>query len=46
MSFFPHVLHVIDSLAPGGAERMAVEIANACNLRSRRALFTRKGKLA
>lgn len=25
----PHILHVIDSLNPGGAERMAVEIANA-----------------
>jgi glycosyltransferase involved in cell wall biosynthesis len=25
----PYILHVIDSLAPGGAERMAVEIANA-----------------
>lgn len=25
----PHVLHVVDSLAPGGAERMVVEIANA-----------------
>lgn len=24
----PHITHVIDSLAPGGAERMAVEIAN------------------
>lgn len=26
-----HVLHVIDALAPGGAERMAIEIANACD---------------
>ena len=25
----PHILHVVDSLAPGGAERMVVEIANA-----------------
>jgi len=25
----PHVLHVVDSLAPGGAERMVAEIANA-----------------
>ncbi len=25
----PHILHVIDSLAPGGAERMLVDIANA-----------------
>ena len=24
----PHVMHVIDSLAPGGAERMLVDIAN------------------
>jgi glycosyltransferase involved in cell wall biosynthesis len=25
----PHILHVIDSLAPGGAERMVIAIANA-----------------
>lgn len=25
----PHILHLIDSLSPGGAERMAIEIANA-----------------
>lgn len=29
MSGRPHIAHVIDGLAPGGAERMAVEIANA-----------------
>ncbi|MBC7077681.1 MAG: glycosyltransferase [Synergistales bacterium] len=29
MNMMPHILHVIDSLAPGGAERMVVEIANA-----------------
>ncbi|MGQ9733307.1 MAG: glycosyltransferase [Candidatus Zipacnadales bacterium] len=27
-----HLLHVVDSLAPGGAERMVVEIANATDL--------------
>jgi glycosyltransferase involved in cell wall biosynthesis len=29
----PHILHVVDSLAPGGAERMVVEIANATDKR-------------
>ena len=34
MKKYPSVLHIIDSLEPGGAERVAVMIAN---------LFSRKG---
>lgn len=47
MNTKPYIIHVIDSLSPGGAERIAVEIANATDSEKYNIIIcvTREGRL-